>query len=266
MNTSREKHAYLTIPDLVIEEGNFYRIHGELYIAKPNDPNGHRWILFNEAGYETYWVDDNFTTDVSGWSTEDTTYFALNDVQHADGQPILIDGRYLGRTWQELIDERDQPHPLEARIEQLETTVAELQDRLAKADSEGETARHTEPATDNDVHYVECGMCGALIGHELGAGGDLLCCPECGFASDPCDFPDAVPMDDSLRTFLLAHGAYAKYQMAVVREGGGLLPSRAESQFAGAFTWRDTLEGHEYWGRLHQQWLEHLMAGGQNDE
>ena len=38
------------------------------------------------------------------------------------------------------------------------------------------------------INIVTCGDCGSVLLHELHQ--EEITCPDCGFTSDPCDFPD----------------------------------------------------------------------------
>lgn len=44
----------------------------------------------------------------------------------------------------------------------------------------------------NGFNVTTCGECGDVVLHELPVKNDLLTCDNCGFESDPCDFPDLV--------------------------------------------------------------------------
>lgn len=38
------------------------------------------------------------------------------------------------------------------------------------------------------INIVTCGNCGTVVLHRIED--EVIICPDCGFESDPCDFPD----------------------------------------------------------------------------
>lgn len=38
------------------------------------------------------------------------------------------------------------------------------------------------------INIVTCGNCGTVVLHRIED--EVIICPDCGFDSDPCDFPD----------------------------------------------------------------------------
>jgi predicted RNA-binding Zn-ribbon protein involved in translation (DUF1610 family) len=38
------------------------------------------------------------------------------------------------------------------------------------------------------INIVTCGNCGSVVLHKIGC--QKITCPDCGFSSEPCDFPD----------------------------------------------------------------------------
>ena len=39
-----------------------------------------------------------------------------------------------------------------------------------------------------NINIVTCGNCGSVLFHKIGC--EEITCPDCGFSSEPCDFPD----------------------------------------------------------------------------
>lgn len=39
-----------------------------------------------------------------------------------------------------------------------------------------------------NINIVTCGNCGSVVFHKIGC--EEITCPDCGFSSEPCDFPD----------------------------------------------------------------------------
>lgn len=48
----------------------------------------------------------------------------------------------------------------------------------------------------NGFNVTVCGECNSIVLHETPVKNDLLKCHECGYESDPCDFPDLVVVDN----------------------------------------------------------------------
>lgn len=47
---------------------------------------------------------------------------------------------------------------------------------------------YQEIVKSSGINIVTCGDCGSVVLHEVN---DLeITCPDCGFKSEPCDFPD----------------------------------------------------------------------------
>jgi hypothetical protein len=52
----------------------------------------------------------------------------------------------------------------------------------------GQNILKQEIINKTDINIVTCGNCGSVVFHRIGC--KEITCPDCGFSSEPCDFPD----------------------------------------------------------------------------
>ena len=62
------------------------------------------------------------------------------------------------------------------------TTTIRVKPRETQLDLQIEVARKTS------INIVTCGDCGSTLLHRIAD--ETITCPDCGFSSEPCDFPD----------------------------------------------------------------------------
>jgi len=62
------------------------------------------------------------------------------------------------------------------------TTTIRVKPKETQLDLQIEVARKTS------INIVTCGECGSTLLHRQSD--ETIACPDCGFSSEPCDFPD----------------------------------------------------------------------------